>query len=71
MIISQKTFERLQFILNAKLSKEELEEVTDYAKHLKAKRMNKGKGGGERNPVNVYDETDKDGVLKETFSECI
>lgn len=67
MIVSKKVLERLQYIINARLSQEEFEQVKNYANHLKAKRMKKGntENGGERNEINLYEETDTNGILKE------
>ena len=68
MIVYEKTAERLHFIVSARLSQYEWEQVKTFANGLKARRTKNGKQVAT-NALNVYEETDVHGITQETAAE--
>ena len=69
--ITQAKIALIEKIITAKLTKEELQAVTDEANEIIDRRpfSSKSKGKGEKvlHEIPIYDETDTDGILKETL----
>lgn len=71
MVISQKKYELLKKIIKARLSANEIKLVSDKADEILKERMNKGKrpGGGQLHEINLYNETDVDGIAVEALKK--
>ena len=71
--ISQAKIELIKKIVNAKLTKQELQAVTDKANEIISRRPfsknSTGNGATDSQEINLYEQTDVAGILKEALNQ--
>ena len=63
--VSKTKLELIRKIVNARLTKDELQAITEKAHELIRRHTNETSEGNE---INLYEQTDTDGIIKEALS---